>query len=67
MYDENAFYVEQKRYGLWDSTDKEGKGIVTSLTEEECVRATRYILQGRQEGFDNSNEKTYDSFVGGKL
>ena len=66
MYDD-CFYVEQKKYGLWDSTDKEGKNIVTSLTEEECVRATRFILQGRQEGFDNSNEKTYDSFVGGKL
>jgi hypothetical protein len=64
---DDCFYVEQKRYGLWDSTDKDGKGIVTSLTEEECVRATRYILQGRQEGFDNTNEKTYDSTVGGKL
>ncbi len=64
---DDCFYVEQKRYGLWDSTDKDGKGIVTSLTEEECVRATRYILQGRQEGFDNANEKTYDSTVGGKL
>ena len=66
MYDD-CFYVEQKAYGLWDSTDKDGKGIVTSLTEEECVRATRFILQGRQEGFDNTTQKTYDSFVGGKL
>jgi len=66
MYDD-CFYVEQKRYGLWDSTDKEGKNIVTSLTEEECVKATRFILQGRQEGFDNSNEKTYTGEVGGKL
>ncbi len=64
---DDCFYVEQKRYGLWDSTDKDGKGIVTSLTEEECVRATRYILQGRQEGFDNTNEKTYTSTVDGKL
>lgn len=48
MYDD-CFYVEKKAYGLWDSTDKEGKGIVTSLTEEECVRATRFILQIRQE------------------
>lgn len=64
---DDCFYVEQKRYGLWDSTDKDGKGIVTSLTEEECVRATRYILQGRQEGFDFPVEKTYTSTVDGKL
>jgi hypothetical protein len=35
---DEAFYVEQKKYGLWDSYDKDGKGIITSLTEEECVR-----------------------------
>ena len=64
---DDCFYVEQKKYGLWQSHYPDDKGIITSLTEEECVRATRFILQGRQEGFDNSNEKTYDSFVGGKL
>ena len=64
-YDDDAFYVEQKKYGLWDSYDKDGKCIITSLTEEECVRATRFILQGRQEGFEDS--KTYDSYIAGKL
>ena len=49
---DDCFYVEQKRYGTWDSYDKEGKCIVTSLTEEQCIRATRFILQGRQEGWD---------------
>jgi hypothetical protein len=62
---DDAFYVEQKRYGLWDSTDKDGKGLVTSLTEEQCISATRFILKGRQEGFTES--KTYESEVGGKL
>jgi hypothetical protein len=62
---DDAFYVEQKRYGLWDSTNTDGKGLVTSLTEEQCVSATRFILKGRQEGFAES--KTYDSEVGGKL
>jgi hypothetical protein len=62
---DDAFYVEQKRYGLWDSTDKDGKGLVTSLTEEQCISATRFILKGRQEGFPES--KTYESEVGGKL
>ena len=62
---DDAFYVEQKRYGLWDSTDKDGKGLVTSLTEEQCISATRFILKGRQEGFSTS--RTYESEVGGKL
>ena len=56
---DDCFYVEQKKYGLWDSYDKEGKGIVTSLTEEECIRATRFILQGRQDGFEET--KTYST------
>ena len=66
LYD-NCFYVEQKKYGLWSSTDTEGKGIITSLTEEECIRATRWYLKQKQEGFDKVETKTYDSVVGGKL
>jgi len=62
---DDCFYVEQKRWGTWDSVDKDGKCIVTSLTEEECVRATRFILKGRQEGFGET--RSYDSNVGGKL
>lgn len=62
---DGCFYVKQKRWGTWDSFDKDGKCIVTSLTEEDCVRATRFILKGRQEGFEET--KTYDSNVGGKL
>ena len=62
---DDCFYIEQKKYGLWDSTDKDGKGLVTSLTEEQCISATRYILKGRQEGF--SETKSYEGQVGGKL
>jgi hypothetical protein len=62
---DDAFYVEQKRYGLWGSSDKDGKGLVTSLTEEQCISATRFILKGRQEGFSTS--RTYEGEVGGKL
>jgi hypothetical protein len=62
---DGCFYVERKRWGTWDSFDKDGKCIVTSLTEEDCVKATRFILKGRQEGFEET--KTYDSNVGGKL
>lgn len=62
---DDAFYVEQKKYGLWDSTDKDGKGLVTSLTEEQCIAATRFYLKGRQEGF--AETRTYEGQVGGKL
>jgi len=66
FYDDDAFYVEQKKYGLWQSHYPDDKGIVTSLTEEECVRATRFILQGLQEGW-NDDTITYNGTVGGKL
>ena len=62
---DDCFYVEQKKYGLWDSTDLEGKGLVTALTEESCISGTRFYLKGRQEGWPET--KTYDGQVGGKL
>lgn len=46
---DDAFYVEEKKWGTWDSYDKEGKCLITSLTEEECIKATRFILKLRQE------------------
>ena len=62
---DDCFYVEQKKYGLWDSTDLEGKGLITALTEDQCISASRFILKGRQEGFSTS--RTYEGEVGGKL
>ena len=68
FYDDDAFYIEQKKYGLWQSHYPDGGGIITSLTEDQCVTATRWYLKAKQEGeFDKSPEKTYDSTVGGKL
>jgi len=64
---DDCFYVEQKKYGLWDSYDKDGKGIVTSLTEEECVRATRFILKLKQENKLNEVGNTYSGTVDGKI
>jgi len=64
LYDD-AFYVEEKKYGLWSSSDKEGNGLITSLTEEQCVRSTRWYLKAKQEGFVET--QTYDGEVGGKL
>lgn len=54
---DDCFRVEQKKWGTWDSFDREGKGIITSLTKEECINATRAYLKMKQEGFYDS--KTY--------
>ena len=62
---DDCFYVEQKKWGTWDSTDLEGKGLVTSLTEQSCIEATRFYLKGRQEGWPET--RTYEGQVGGKL
>ena len=62
---DNCFYVEQQRWGTWNSYDTENKSILTSLTEDQCISATRFYLKGRQEGFFES--KSYEGKVGGKL
>lgn len=56
---DDAFYVEQKKYGLWQSHYPDGKGIITSLTEDQCVTATRWYLKCLQEGFEET--KTYST------
>jgi hypothetical protein len=68
-YDDNAFCVEQKKWGTWDSYDKDGKCILTSLTEEECIRSTRWYLKQKQEGWNEAQTmvKSENSTVGGKL
>jgi hypothetical protein len=62
---DDAFYVQQKKWGTWHSYDKEGNGLITSLTEDQCISATRFYLKGKQEGFTES--RTYEGEVGGKL
>ncbi len=67
LYDD-AFYVEQKKYGLWQSHYPDGSGIITSLNELQCVTATRWYLKAKQEGeFNKSPDKSYSGEVGGKL
>jgi hypothetical protein len=63
---DDSFYVIESRWKTWKSFDKEDKPLITSLTEEDCVRATRFYLKGCQEGWDNATI-TYDGTVGGKL
>jgi len=61
---DDAFYVTKARF-LWHSTDKDGNGLVSALTEESCISGTRFYLKGRQEGF--AETKKYEGEVGGKL
>ena len=61
---DDVFTVEKARF-LWHSKDKDGNGLVSALTEQACITATRFYLKGKQEGF--SDTKSYDGTVGGKL
>jgi hypothetical protein len=63
---DDCFYVEEKKYGLWHSWDKEGNGLITALTEDSCISGTRFYLKGRQEGWSEP-EKVHEGTVGGKL
>jgi hypothetical protein len=63
---DNAFTVDKASWGTWRSYDSEGKGLVTSLTEESCVEATRFYLKARQEGFTDG-ATSYTGHVDGKL
>jgi hypothetical protein len=64
---DDCFYVEQKQWGTYQSFDVDGKGIITSLTEKDCIAATRYYLKLKQENALNEPEVTYSSTVEGKL
>jgi hypothetical protein len=65
VYDE-AFWVKKQRWGTFVSVGADDTEIITSLTEEMCVTATRWYLKARQEGFTD-DARTYDGVVGGKL
>lgn len=64
LYDD-CFYIEKSKWGTVKSVNKDGKYIITSLSEDECIRATRFYLKGMQEGF--SEEKAHQGTVDGKL
>lgn len=65
VYDD-AFTVTKQRWGTFVSHDLEGNELITSLSLEGCVSATRWFLKARQEGFPDTATR-YDSEVGGKL
>ena len=63
---DEAFYVEKCTWGTWKSYDKDGKPLVTSLTFESCIAATRFYCKGLQEGFGEGSS-SYSGQVDGKL
>ena len=64
---DGAFYVEKARF-LWHSKDKDGNGLVSAVTEAQCINATRFYLKGKQEGWSEDNSRVLnDGVVGGKL
>jgi hypothetical protein len=65
VYDE-AFTVKKQRWGTYVSQDLDGNALITSLSEEACVSATRWYLKAKQEGFAEV-VTSYDSVVAGKL
>jgi hypothetical protein len=64
---DGAFTVDKTRWGTWKSFDKGGKELITALTEEVCVNATRFYLKGLQDGWDDHNVVKHEGSVGGKL
>jgi hypothetical protein len=64
---DDAFYVQEKTWGTWQSHYKDGNGIITSLTKDECVRSTRWYLKQKQENALESIGTKYGGVVEGKL
>jgi hypothetical protein len=62
---DDAFYVEECVWKTWKSYDKDGNPLITSLSKETCIAATRFYLKGVQEGWGET--KTYNGSVEGKL
>lgn len=54
--------------GLWNSGGKEGRKLISGLTEENVIQATRWYLKCEQESTLNNHSKVVnDGFVSGKL
>ena len=63
---DDAFWVKRQRWGTFVSVGVDDLEIITALTEEQCVSATRWYLKCKQEGFPEDS-RSYDGVVGGKL
>jgi len=65
---DDAFWVKRQRWGTFVSIGADDLEIITALTEEQCISATRWYLKGLQDNSFRDNEGvTYSGEVGGKL
>ena len=65
---DEVFYVWETRFGLWTTETKAGRPMLTSLTKETVVRATKWYLKSEQDGTLEEHTKVINSgIVGGKL
>ena len=65
IYDD-AFWIKKQRWNTHVSVGADDLEIITSLSEEQCIAATRWYLKQRQEGF-TEQVTAYDGVVGGKI
>jgi len=66
-YDE-TFVVKKQRWGTHVSYSlTDNQPLITSLTLEGCIAATRFYLKGQQEGWEGHQSRSYEGTVGGKL
>lgn len=63
---DDQFRVAESPWGSWCSFDRVENKLVTSLTKELCVDATRFYLKGLQEGF-SPDDVRHSGSVDGKL
>lgn len=64
---DDSFYIKQKKWGTFQSYDKDGNGIITALTEELCISSTRWYLKYKQEERNEESLKSYSGEVDYKL
>ena len=65
---DDAFSVKKQRWGTFVSYTVDKKPLITSLTEEICISATRWYLKGLQDNsFEYNEGVSYSGEVGGKL
>jgi len=65
VFFDDYFRIENQRWGTWKSYGKDGAAIVTALSSEACIAATRQYLKWKQEGFPEANK--HEGVVSGKL
>lgn len=48
---DDCFRIEQSPWKTYKSYNRDNQELITSLTEDNCIAATRFYLKGLQDGF----------------